>query len=50
MKMPSALTIISMILMAIIPCVVDFLNKKIKKYTVQPWEDINEDEKRKPID
>ncbi|EMA6343790.1 hypothetical protein ACO11K_002891 [Bacillus cytotoxicus] len=50
MKMPSTLTIISMILMAIIPCTVYFFNKKIKKYTVQPWEDVNEDEKRKPTE
>ena len=50
MRMLSTLAIISMILMAIIPYTVYFLNKKIKKYTVQPWEDVNEEENRKPVD
>ncbi|MCI0767114.1 hypothetical protein [Bacillus sp. TL12] len=45
MKTPSTLTIINTILMGIIPYAVYFLNKKIKKYGAQPWENPNEDEK-----
>ncbi|WJE53414.1 hypothetical protein QRE66_03640 [Bacillus cereus] len=45
MKMPSTLTIINTILMGIIPYTIHFLNKKIKKYGAQPWENPNEDEK-----